>query len=1033
MAYNNWCIINKDKELYLQYGLFVLENGKGKEEICNMNIPTGKEKYKVMKINSMISSMRYAAISLFFLLSFSSVSGQGWVETYTIAISGPNDSLIRKNAIVDIPDYASGVTYPMSSVYVGSGHKTYYYYEIEGEAYDGTSCCANPSPEEGFWYDVVASHLEANNRLFVLENRLELSTGKKELYLSKSYSLEAGEAPKTTLWRDPVWEDTLGFNISGAALTEASDSQLVVLGMLQSEPQNDTLARELFLARIKKDGTREWSRLFSSPGDDLGVQVILAPDGGFWLLKNVRPDVLSMGSELWLMKTDEEGIMEWEQPIGNPNDFAYDMVLASDGGLAITGENGNGDLFVLKVQPDGMFEWQQNYDYPERYTSGRAIIEDPGHHLVVAGLSYIDVATDSNALLVKLAADGSPLWEREYDLENSEGFNDVVITPAGSYLMGGYAADLTVDKTSSYLQKTDTFGIVKSAVVKGNIFYDADFDCLPAPDEQKLEGWKVKVSNDTLLYQGYADEQGNYRIPVSVPESMPTDYTVSLIPPSSYWQACENDIAITANYLDTVQLDFPVQAIVECPFVQLDIVSSRLRPCETEQIYIDYCNDGPAIAEEAYIDFTMPGQATFSDASINPSAINGPVYTFPLGDLPPNECSTLVINFVVDCDSTLGQDLCFAAAVYPDTICQLPGSEWSGALLNAGNDCDEGEIVFELENVGSANMAGALNYIIIEDAVLLMENSFNLNSGESLQTAPLPLDGSNYQLLAPQEPGAPGSDWISISSVACTTVDTMATEFPQYNGDPFSYEYCVTVVGPYDPNDIQSTPAGFGAEQYILPNMDIQYRIRFQNVGTDTAYRVIIRDTIPEYLEPASIEPGASSHPYRWYYDGDARALVFEFHNINLPDSTTNLEASQAYVSFTIAQQPGLEDNTVIENQAAIYFDFNEPIFTNTKWLTIADIISLVSESTVSNIPTAKVSVVPNPMSNGAWVNLENAGNLNRDVELRLYDSMGRQVRSVPVNEGQFWIERTGLNPGLYLFSISSAGKWMASGKLAVK
>ena len=79
----------------------------------------------------------------------------------------------------------------------------------------------------------------------------------------------------------------------------------------------------------------------------------------------------------------------------------------------------------------------------------------------------------------------------------------------------------------------------------------------------------------------------------------------------------------------------------------------------------------------------------------------------------------------------------------------------------------------------------------------------------------------------------------------------------------------------------QAIPSGFGAEHYILPNTDIQYTIRFQNTGTDTAFRVVILDTLAKALDPASITPGPASHPYSWRLE-DEGVLRFTFNPIAL-------------------------------------------------------------------------------------------------------------------------------------------------------
>ena len=68
----------------------------------------------------------------------------------------------------------------------------------------------------------------------------------------------------------------------------------------------------------------------------------------------------------------------------------------------------------------------------------------------------------------------------------------------------------------------------------------------------------------------------------------------------------------------------------------------------------------------------------------------------------------------------------------------------------------------------------------------------------------------------------------------------------------------------------------------------------------------------------------------------DSRVLEFTFNNILLPDSTTNERESHGFVFFDLDAPKNLPPGTRIENTAAIYFDYNKPIITNTVLNTIA-------------------------------------------------------------------------------------------------
>ncbi len=148
-----------------------------------------------------------------------------------------------------------------------------------------------------------------------------------------------------------------------------------------------------------------------------------------------------------------------------------------------------------------------------------------------------------------------------------------------------------------------------------------------------------------------------------------------------------------------------------------------------------------------------------------------------------------------------------------------------------------------------------------------------------------------------------------------------------------SYQYQSVINCAYDPNDKQVYPRRseqppFDAN-FTLLDERLEYTIRFQNTGTDTAFNIVIRDTLSADLDWASFLPGSASHPFEATLHDDG-LLEFHFRDILLPDSIVNEPGSHGYVNFTIMAKAGLAEGTNIENLAGIYFDFNPPIVTNT-------------------------------------------------------------------------------------------------------
>ena len=90
----------------------------------------------------------------------------------------------------------------------------------------------------------------------------------------------------------------------------------------------------------------------------------------------------------------------------------------------------------------------------------------------------------------------------------------------------------------------------------------------------------------------------------------------------------------------------------------------------------------------------------------------------------------------------------------------------------------------------------------------------------------------------------------------------------------------------------------------ITSQTDLEYHIRFQNVGTDTLGNVVVRDTIPSHLDVTSTRPGAASHPYTFEAYGTGW-VKFTFENLELPNNTSNEMLSHGFVKYRISQKPG--------------------------------------------------------------------------------------------------------------------------------
>ncbi|MBT34517.1 MAG: hypothetical protein CMO01_33055, partial [Thalassobius sp.] len=163
----------------------------------------------------------------------------------------------------------------------------------------------------------------------------------------------------------------------------------------------------------------------------------------------------------------------------------------------------------------------------------------------------------------------------------------------------------------------------------------------------------------------------------------------------------------------------------------------------------------------------------------------------------------------------------------------------------------------------------------------------------------------------------------------------------------------------YDPNDKLVTPTGVKEENYTLKNEFLEYTIRFQNTGNDTAYNIEIRDELDNDLDISTFELVSYSDSLNIEIN-KYNELIFNFDNIFLPDSNVNELESHGFVTYRIKPKENLSDFTEIVNTAYIYFDYNPAVITNSTLNTLVDFIPPNAPESLSFSNVTDTSVILN-------------------------------------------------------------------------
>ena len=259
----------------------------------------------------------------------------------------------------------------------------------------------------------------------------------------------------------------------------------------------------------------------------------------------------------------------------------------------------------------------------------------------------------------------------------------------------------------------------------------------------------------------------------------------------------------------------------------------------------------------------------------------------------------------------------------------------------------------------------------------------------------------------------------AISSIATISSAMAAEETPTDNVVTLTDN----LVGSYDPNDI-AVDLSIVTPMQLADGQLLNYRIRFQNTGTYPAETVVVRNEIDPGLQLGSIKSVEASHDFEIVVEDD-RLLAFVFENIQLADSTRDEAASHGYITYTIAVSEELMNGDSIVNQAAIYFDFNEPIITN-------EAVTVVERPAAVRPLADQLSgkVYPNPVTSGDRVAFEldsPAGTLT------VFDPLGRPVsQQKAFHPATDQLNTAGLQPGVYWIGFTGP-KGSSSFKLLVR
>ncbi|MFX0066124.1 MAG: hypothetical protein ACFFC7_28490 [Candidatus Hermodarchaeota archaeon] len=221
----------------------------------------------------------------------------------------------------------------------------------------------------------------------------------------------------------------------------------------------------LWLVKVDSNGLEEWNQTYDKDYS-WGVGVVQVADGGVVVGGGSRA-TWNETSNFLLMKLDNNGSVQWKHIYDNNGDQRLTAFIPTrDNGFALAGINASWygippqDIWLIKTDANGMVEWNQTYGYYD-YQNCKALIQTSDHGFALAGMCItgrLDSGHhDWDGLLIKTDANGVVQFYQTYDCGAQEEFSDLIQMNDGGFSLLGRAPDPS-GSYDFWLVRTDASG-----------------------------------------------------------------------------------------------------------------------------------------------------------------------------------------------------------------------------------------------------------------------------------------------------------------------------------------------------------------------------------------------------------------------------------------------------------------------------------------------------------------------------------------------------------------------------------------------
>ncbi len=308
---------------------------------------------------------------------------------------------------------------------------------------------------------------------------------------------------------DIIYQKTFGgIKRDGAfSLIQTSDGGFALAGFTRSYGAGN---KDVWLVKTDTNGLMLWNKTYGSSQNEEARSVIQTRDGGYLLAGSTNSYDIS-DEDVWLIKTDANGLVLWNKTYGGSRlDFVRSLIHTIDGGFALAGftidwmdfialGNGGGDMWIVKLDASGNIQWNQTYK-GEKDERIYTIIQTLDGGFALAGKTTVSSDFNSEIWLVKTDVMGEIQWNQTYQGTKDETAYSLIQTSDEGFILAAISQTQFSLESDILIVKTDVYGTVVWSETYGGSTDECPYDII-----QTLDGGFAFVGYTNSYNTGHPD------------------------------------------------------------------------------------------------------------------------------------------------------------------------------------------------------------------------------------------------------------------------------------------------------------------------------------------------------------------------------------------------------------------------------------------------------------------------------------------------------------------------------------------------